>query len=409
MFVTYFFGCYWLPVFLTWFEFDFVKLGPKEVASKNVEPILSKMHESESSEIEETTEDFLNSVRGSDMEANVSSMAACIPSAPTNGSSNGALEFLSCYAIPNCGAAGGSFEAAADVRETSEASDSSETDEARDTFEAVELPTSSPLQAESVDQFPSVDSADLDSVVTAQRSLISVASSQMTVPVNNTRTAKEQKLAGTPSVAVSDIKSNRDTRVNTGSILVGTLSADSYGTYDLAATSTESSNVFDGVESAQSRDFVAPSTVGTLNQGFPKGEPLENFPEHSAPTDATSPKSTGSIAQTSVASSQFFNSGHPPPRQTLSSPRDAPFSISPIGGFKSSNEETAPVTSTLMDTSRESLLQNAEFVGYHEGSYDFGDVSEASKSPHREMITLESGEALSIPSADDSSANTRKM
>lgn len=405
MFVTYFFGCYWLPVFLTWFEFDFVKLGPKEMTStgKKVERCaspMSKMQESESSEIEETTEDFLNSVRGSDMEANVSSMAACIPSVPTGGSNNGALEFLPCYAMPNCGTAGGSFEETANAREASEASDSSEAAEARDTFEAVEPPQRTPLQTESVDHSSSADSADLASIVTAQRSVISVASSQITMPVNNTRTAKEQKLAG---------NGNRDSRVNAGSILVGSLSADSHGTYDLSATSTESSNVFDGVDTAPSRDVVGLSAGGTLNQGFPKSEPLEVFPEHSAPTDAISPKSTGSIAQSSVASSQFFNTGHPPPHQTLSSPRSAPFSISPIGGFKASNEDTVPATSTTMDTSRDSLLQNADFVGYHEGSYDFGDVSEASKAPHDEMITLESGEALSIPSADDSSANTRKM
>ena len=37
MFLSYFFGCWWLPVCLSLLDFDFVKLGEESVASPEVE------------------------------------------------------------------------------------------------------------------------------------------------------------------------------------------------------------------------------------------------------------------------------------------------------------------------------------------------------------------------------------
>ena len=403
MFVTYFFGCYWLPVFLTWFEFDFVKLGPSptEVVSEKVKRCgspLCKLQESESSEPEDSTEDFINS-RSSDTEANVVSMANCIPK---GGSDNDGLEFLPCYAMTSCGAEG-SFEGAES-----------------DAKSLPTMPANAARQPETVGTSFSAESSSLAS--TAQRSLFSVASSQKTIPVNNTRTAMQRQRGGgdpTPGMPYDRKEGNS---------LVGNLSTESHdvaSTVDLlAVVSSESSNVFDGVDTTASRDIADQPLVtsqqsrGPLRKGSPG--PLTISPLHAMPKEATEgPRSTGSIAQPSVASSEFFNDSYPPVRQTLSSPRKSSFSLSPLGGFKpAANEDSGPFPSTdPKDTSRDFLLSNADFVGLDQGSYDFGDVTEESVPPsaldhgesprsNREIVTAESGEALSVPSSDSSSQDT---
>lgn len=87
MFVTYFFGCYWLPVFLTWFEFEFIKFGPKERTYRedNGSP-LCKMHVSKMQQFSvdssegiviqcSTGSDMINLVnKSSDIETNTSLM-----------------------------------------------------------------------------------------------------------------------------------------------------------------------------------------------------------------------------------------------------------------------------------------------------------------------------------------------
>ena len=391
MFVTYFFGCYWLPAFLTWFEFDFIKLGPQNMGDEKLKRCASpksNMQDSESSEIEETTDDFLNSVRGSDVEANMNTMAACIAAAPTGGSNNGALEFLPCFTVPNCGAADVPSEATA-VRthgscDASKASDSSETDEARDTFEPVEPPTSPHFSPDSLDQSNSVESTSLNSNFTSQQSLISVASSQMTLPVNNTRTAQENKVTGTPvACGLNDRKGATISRGNYGLGLVGNLSAESRDnavSYDLAATSTESSNVFDGVDTVSSRDTESPAdrTQNQVHRSMLNRGILDTLPEKAPPSGEKSPGYMGTTAQSVDANSQIMNPGHPPLRQTPSSPEDAQFSISPIGGFGPSNFALTPATCNPIDTSSDSLLQNANFVGLQEESYDFTHVSDQS-------------------------------
>jgi hypothetical protein len=434
MFVTYFFGCYWLPVFLTWFDFDFMKLGSnhRRLRESCGSP-LSKLQGSESSDIPGSTSSELQQ-GSSDIETNSSipvSVGDCMKN--TIGEAENSLEFLPCYHVADCGGPGlGMSEE--DLRGLQLDDNSlisaynciaeSKTSRDLEEVEQKDSPTRLPLSPTKRDH-PATYSSYYEPgmrlpPMKKQRSAPSVQSSQATVEVNNTekhRVVKEVE----PCHQSSEL--SRPDPGDRSLVDATTESADiSTATEDVLPSQSITSNLeaYDDPSTQLEESLASPSSnaeTSTREDVRPKTIDRCTSPEMIKDI-SLGPATTGGLFRTG-ASPSFFGPSLPALRQSHSvSPRKKLFPISHLK-YKSRGSSSSGVD----PPSKEALLNYREQVASRVGGYDLGHVLDGATiqtvshndppRSNREIVRGETGEVLSVHAAiedkNDGGTDTIKL
>jgi len=433
MFVTYFFGIFWLPVFLTWFEFDFVKLGPKEATGRKSSKkghVLSKLQESESSEIEDTSACLKS--KSTDLEMNNNSTPAmvdynCARISVEDVGDTDALDFLSCYNMSNCGAD--------DQKTLQRYSKAAEGDDNSLIVEKAEL---TPSQTETSYLSKRVP-------LFALQSALSSASSQRTAQINNTRKAYEEKnglLRGAHDCGASSQRGHPRCGITTRSLLVGDIVdrslVDAASTESLGTASSDdivlskSSNVFDGVDTvvssrASSDEHRKAAAKARRFQVGPPGSSQQYKSSHAPLSQlGTSPLSTSHVYEgprstgnslTTTGAKTFF-ADDPPIRRTLSSPRKRKHEMNPRASLKHANvfsvAGTGPsksCSSTILSgendddiessTSQISLLNTEDTTESRSHGYDMESILDKPLASAPVCIAAQDEEKLVPPSKSE--------
>jgi len=398
MFVTYFFACYWLPVFLTWLDFDFVKLGParqtssREKTDQDNDDFPDIQVAPESHDMEESTSVYLNS-RSSDTSVIVTSIAAGCLSAI--GNNQGALEFLPCYASMQHSILEGKSDHAVDESERMKIPPSEDTSSA-----AIQCDNAQP---DTVSSFLSNDSSLL--AANNPPVLSTVSSSQSTVVMNNARCTTQRKSARNPSEGMlyhREVIQEETHALNAASFVPRLLTNSPVDdSRELAAVSTESSNVFDGVDGNASSDADELQQPPVERQQYRSVSAGSSRPHELSPYKAThavdGPSSEESVAP--PTNTNCSSEGRSSNSQLLSGPgSNKNVLTSPHGSFQNSLEHLEPSSDNVY------LLDDVDFVGLGTtSSYDFGCITSESKqidsspsSSGHNVATREPGEVRSV-------------
>jgi Patched family len=424
VFVTYFFGCWALPCFLSILDFEFVKLGPHDKNVHSSASHLSKLQGSEPSEMEPSKDEEDVSRSRSPHQSEIQSIhpsddrLSCITNSlmETDATS---LEFLHCYNISDCGGP----EKPEDATATRDADDNSLLSE-------VPVPLYALATSQSLDNY-SKETSSLSSYSSNQRSaLCSVGSSQITVEVDNTRRSILLKKAHVRPLLPAIYRPYQEEERDAPSLV------DALLTESLDATSAEdvsvTSNAFDGIESSSQdeRDKSSllnidpSSSVASVSSVFaslssvsaPRMAAVSPLPSYRTTATVTcpvtidtspheilavdtspreiltivGPASTSAIFREREDAHGFLESSIPPLQQSPStpSPRKKIFSLGKPVGIMIKNSGSQETSTTSAFGSNEILnSSNDELLDGRDSGFDFKHILAIEEpSPHPAVL-----------------------